>query len=332
MEKRPLIEHLEELRRRLFVVAVSIFVLSIASFFFAQDIYEILKYPALKYYPNLQFVTLSPSSAFFVLMKISLISGIVLSFPVIFYEAWKFIEPGLLPKEKRLLIPLLGMGILLFTLGVLFAYFVVLPVALKFLIGIGIDVLKVTPMISIDLYTSFILKLILAFGFLFQLPIVMYVLTWKVILPLAGALGIGLGFGLQTILNNYVSGFIMMFSKNIKVGDFVEIPGSAGQFINNNSQTIFGRVEDISILTTRIKTLDGIDILVPNSTFIGSQIINYTFRSPYVRIRFPFGVAYSSNPKKVKEILLKVASDIISQPAWKMRRTIIRTAAFSTQG
>ena len=132
-------------------------------------------------------------------------------------------------------------------------------------------------------------------------------LTWKVILPLAGALGIGLGFGLQTILNNYVSGFIMMFSKNIKVGDFVEIPGSAGQFINNNSQTIFGRVEDISILTTRIKTLDGIDILVPNSTFIGSQIINYTFRSPYVRIRFPFGVAYSSDPQKVKEILLKVA-------------------------
>ncbi|HIC08882.1 MAG TPA: mechanosensitive ion channel [Aquificales bacterium] len=132
-------------------------------------------------------------------------------------------------------------------------------------------------------------------------------LTWKVILPLAGALGIGLGFGLQTILNNYVSGFIMMFSKNIKVGDFVELPGNAGRFINNPSSTIFGRVEDISVLTTRIKTLDGIDILVPNSTFIGSQIINYTFRNPYVRVRFPFGVAYSSDPKKVKEILLKVA-------------------------
>jgi len=134
-------------------------------------------------------------------------------------------------------------------------------------------------------------------------------LTWKVILPLAGALGIGLGFGLQTILNNYVSGFIMMFSKNIKVGDFVEIPGSAGQFINNNLQTTFGRVEDISVLTTRIKTLDGIDILVPNSTFINSQIINYTFRHPYVRVRYPFGVAYSSDPKKVKEILLKLAYD-----------------------
>ncbi len=177
MEKKPLIEHLEELRRRLFVIALSIFVLSIASFFFAQDIYEVLKYPALKYYPNLQFVTLSPSAAFFVLMKISLIAGIVFSFPVIFYEVWKFVEPALLPKEKKMLLPLLGAGIILFTLGVLFAYFAVLPVALRFLIGIGIDVLKVTPMISIDLYTSFILKLILAFGFLFQLPIVMYILT-----------------------------------------------------------------------------------------------------------------------------------------------------------
>ena len=132
-------------------------------------------------------------------------------------------------------------------------------------------------------------------------------LTWKVILPLAGALGIGLGFGLQTILNNYVSGFIMMFSKNIKVGDFVELSGNAGKFINNPNDTTFGRVEDISILTTRIKTLDGIDILVPNSTFVNSQIVNYSFKNPYVRVRFPFGVAYSSDPKKVKEILLKVA-------------------------
>ncbi|NPB04868.1 MAG: twin-arginine translocase subunit TatC [Aquificae bacterium] len=177
MEKKPLVEHLEELRRRLFVVALSVFVLSILSFFVADEIYDLLKYPALKYYPNLEFVTLSPSAPFFVLMKISLVSGVVLSFPVIFYEAWKFVEPGLLPHEKRLLYPLLGVGIFLFLLGVLFAYFVVLPVALKFLIGIGIDVLKVTPMISIDLYTSFVLKLIVAFGFLFQLPIAMFVLS-----------------------------------------------------------------------------------------------------------------------------------------------------------
>jgi len=177
VEKKPLIEHLEELRRRLFIIAVSIFVFSILSFFIAQDIYDILKYPALKAYPNLQFVTLSPSSAFFVLMKISLITGVVLSFPIIFHQTWKFVEPGLLEKEKRMFLPLFVTGIVLFVAGVLFAYFAVLPVALRFLIGLGLDVLKVTPILSIDLYTSFILKLILAFGFLFQLPIVMHVLT-----------------------------------------------------------------------------------------------------------------------------------------------------------
>lgn len=176
-EKKPILEHLEELRKRLFVIAVSIFVFSILSFTFAKDLYEILKYPALKYYPNLEFISTYPSAAFFVLMKISLISGIVLSFPVIFYQLWKFIEPGLLEREKKFLYPLMGAGIILFITGVLFAYFIVLPVALKFLIGIGLDVLGVKPLLSIDLYTTFILKLILAFGFLFQLPIVMYILS-----------------------------------------------------------------------------------------------------------------------------------------------------------
>jgi len=132
-------------------------------------------------------------------------------------------------------------------------------------------------------------------------------LTWKVLLPVAGALGIGLGFGLQTVLNNYISGFILMFSKNLKIGDFIEIEGNAGRFLNNQGNTIFGRVEDIGILSTRVKTLDGIDILIPNSTFIGNQIINYSLRNPFVRIRFPFGVAYSSDPIKVKEILLDLA-------------------------
>jgi small-conductance mechanosensitive channel len=134
-------------------------------------------------------------------------------------------------------------------------------------------------------------------------------LTWKVLLPMAGALGIGLGFGLQTILNNYVSGFILMFSRNIKVGDFVELTGTAGKFVNINTDYIFGKIEDIGILTTRIKTMDGIDILVPNSVFLENQIVNYSFRNPLVRIRIPFGVAYSSDIDKVKNILLEIANE-----------------------
>jgi potassium efflux system protein len=146
-------------------------------------------------------------------------------------------------------------------------------------------------------------------GILFAVTVTLSVigLTWKGLLPIAGALGIGLGFGLQTVLNNYISGFILMFSKNLKIGDFIELEGNAGKFVNVPGTTIFGRVENISILSTRIRTLDGIDILIPNSTFIGNQIINYSLKNPYVRIRFPFGVAYSSDPRKVKEILLELA-------------------------
>jgi len=134
-------------------------------------------------------------------------------------------------------------------------------------------------------------------------------LTWKVMVPVAGALGIGLGFGLQTIFNNYVSGFILLLSKNIKVGDLVEIEGSAGETIGRTAGTIFGKVVNINILTTIIRTNDNFEIAIPNSEFISGRIVNYSLSDPYIRVRIPFGVSYSSDPKKVKEILLRIARD-----------------------
>lgn len=84
-------------------------------------------------------------------------------------------------------------------------------------------------------------------------------LTWKALLPLAGTLGIGIGFGLQTIMNNYISGFILLFSKKLKVGDIVEIEGNAGRAIGNILKTIYGRVISIDVLSTVIRTTDGIE-------------------------------------------------------------------------
>lgn len=133
--------------------------------------------------------------------------------------------------------------------------------------------------------------------------------TWKGLLPIAGALGVGIGFGLQTIFNNYISGFILAFSRKIKIGDFIEISGNAGRFLNNKSEVIFGKVADMSILSTKVITLDGVEILIPNSHLIQNQIINYTFTDPYVRFRFTFAVSYSSDPEKVKEILLELAKE-----------------------
>ncbi|WP_457600625.1 mechanosensitive ion channel family protein [Hydrogenivirga sp.] len=143
----------------------------------------------------------------------------------------------------------------------------------------------------------------------FSMSLVELGITWKVMVPLAGALGIGLGFGLQTIFNNYVSGFILLLSKNIKVGDLVEIEGSAGYTIGRRSETVFGKVVNISILTTVIRTNDNLEVAIPNSEFISGRIINYSLSDPYIRVRIPFGVSYSSDPKKVKEILLRVAQE-----------------------
>ena len=135
-------------------------------------------------------------------------------------------------------------------------------------------------------------------------------ITWKVLVPLAGALGIGLGFGLQTIFNNYVSGFILLLSKNIKVGDLVELEGSAGRAIGRSGETIFGKVVNINILTTVVRTNDNFEIAIPNSEFVSGRIVNYSLSDPNVRVRIPFGVSYHSDPKKVEEVLLRVASNV----------------------
>ncbi len=134
-------------------------------------------------------------------------------------------------------------------------------------------------------------------------------ITWKIILPVAGTLGIGIGFGLQTIMNNYMSGFILLFSQKIRVGDIVEVSVSTPT-LGQSNPTVFGKVEEIGILATTIRTNDGVDIAIPNSNFINSPIINYSHKDSYVRLRLPVGVAYSSDPEKVKAIILESISEI----------------------
>ena len=134
-------------------------------------------------------------------------------------------------------------------------------------------------------------------------------ITWKVLLPLIGALGIGAGFGLQSIINNYISGFILIFNKKIEVGDVVEVPGMAGKFTGTESDFVFGMVMDISVINTVIQTIDGIEVAIPNSKFVSENIINYTYSNNRVRMRIPFKVAFDTDHKKVEEILLKVADE-----------------------
>jgi small-conductance mechanosensitive channel len=115
----------------------------------------------------------------------------------------------------------------------------------------------------------------------------------------AGALGVGLGFGLQAIFNNFVSGLIILFERSLKVGDFVELESG-----------VHGEVQEINIRATRITTNDNIDIVVPNSEFVSGRVVNWTMREISRRVRVPFGVAYGSDKEMVKKAALEAAEEV----------------------
>ncbi len=112
---------------------------------------------------------------------------------------------------------------------------------------------------------------------------------------IAGALGVGIGFGLQNITDNFISGVIILFEKPIKVGDRIDVGD------------VQGNVMSISFRATQILTNDNISIIVPNSEFISSRVINWSHNDRNIRFRIPVGVSYNENPEKIKKILMEVA-------------------------
>jgi small-conductance mechanosensitive channel len=112
---------------------------------------------------------------------------------------------------------------------------------------------------------------------------------------LLGALGVGIGFGLQNITNNFVSGLIILFERPIKVGDRIEVAGIAGNVV------------DISMRATTIITNDNISIIVPNSEFISATVINWSHTNRMVRFGYPVGVSYKEDPENIRRILNDVA-------------------------
>ncbi|ACO03298.1 MAG TPA: mechanosensitive ion channel protein MscS [Persephonella sp.] len=122
-------------------------------------------------------------------------------------------------------------------------------------------------------------------------------ITWKLLIPIAGALGIGIGFGIQDVVNNFISGFIILISKTVKRGDWITLGDN------------FGKVVDIGIRTSTLRTLDNIDIIIPNSQLVSNQLINWSYVDPVVRVHIPVGVSYRSDVNLVKETLLEIALD-----------------------
>ena len=150
--------------------------------------------------------------------------------------------------------------------------------------------------------------LILFLGFLIILQTVGINLTTLNVL--AGAIGIGVGFGLQNVASNFISGLIILLERPVKVGDRIEVGG------------IDGKVTAIGARSTRIRTNDNITIIVPNSKFIEENVVNWSFENKSVRFRIPVGVAYDTDIALVKKLLLGVASenkDVLREPSSSVR-------------
>ena len=169
-EKTSFISHLEELRKRLIICIMAIAVFFTICCFFDQKLVDILIEPlkdALP--PGTHLIFTGVSEAFFVYLKVSFFAGIIFASPVILYEIWCFISPGLYNKEKKYVLPFVFFSTMLFISGVVFAYYIVLPITYKFFMSYTTDAIKPFP--SLREYLSFSSKMLLAFGVTFELPI-----------------------------------------------------------------------------------------------------------------------------------------------------------------
>lgn len=167
--EQPLRDHLQEFRKRIIICLVVVAVAALACYNYVDDIIALLSGPAGKLY------FMNPSEVFFTYMEIALYAGILFTLPVLLYEVWAFVAPALWPEERRAVLVILPTAVILFYVGLVFAYYLVIPAAVTFFMGFATQTLQ--PMFSLESYLSFILALTLPFGFIFELPLIVVFLA-----------------------------------------------------------------------------------------------------------------------------------------------------------
>ena len=170
------ISHLVELRDRLIRVLVAVLAVFLALVNWARDIYTLLAAPMLAALPEGgHMIATDVAGAFFVPMKVTMMVAFLIALPYVLYQAWAFVAPGLYAHEKKLALPLLAASILLFFIGMGFAYFIVFPTVFGFINAFAPE--GVAVMTDIDKYLSFVLSTFMAFGITFEVPVVVIVLV-----------------------------------------------------------------------------------------------------------------------------------------------------------
>lgn len=181
----PFLDHLEELRWRILWSLAAILIGSIIGFVIVTpsfhpeairfDVIALLKQPLDPYLEGGKLLALSVTTPFFITLKLAIAVGIILAAPIIVYHAWSFLSPALLPQERRAIVPALYLGMILFAAGVALAYFLVLPFSIRFMLGFLGESLE--PAITADAYFGFVTLMLVAFGAVFELPVVVLILS-----------------------------------------------------------------------------------------------------------------------------------------------------------
>jgi len=168
--------HIADLRKRLMISAAMLVVMFFACFFVYDVILKFMMIPIEAVLPEgSKMVAIEVQETFFTALKVSFFSAFLLSLPVIFWQFWLFMSPGLYENEKKLVLPFVFSATFMFLLGGAFAYYVVVPYGFEFLVGFGSQVVSVMP--SIGKYVSFFTKLVFGFGIAFELPVITFFLA-----------------------------------------------------------------------------------------------------------------------------------------------------------
>ncbi len=175
-EKQPFFSHLKELRDRLVVSIIAIAVAFIITYYFKERLFDFLMQPFIRVMPaQSSFIFTGITEAFLTYFKISVVAALFLAAPVILYEFWMFVAPGLYENEKKYVYPFIFFGSLCFIFGALFCYFVVMPNIYRFFVSYAQDF--VIPMPDLKNYMGLTLKLLIIFGLIFELPLVAFYLS-----------------------------------------------------------------------------------------------------------------------------------------------------------
>ncbi|OQX42747.1 MAG: twin arginine-targeting protein translocase TatC, partial [Candidatus Sedimenticola endophacoides] len=177
LKEQPFVSHLIELRDRLIRMVGAVGAIFLVLFPFANDLYQLISKPLLAVLPDGQnMIATGVISPFLAPFKLALVAAIFIAMPVILYQLWAFIAPGLYKHERRVLMPMVGSSALLFYCGALFAYLVVFPLVFQFMkltTPVGVDMIP-----DITQYLEFVLTLFFAFGLAFEVPIATVILVW----------------------------------------------------------------------------------------------------------------------------------------------------------